>query len=100
MLIAEEFTFWDIFWLMAVAAFWFMVISLVVVALVDNFRRHDHSGFAKAGWTLFIIVFPLVGALVYQIARPKTPEFQAEWGDDRPTAGSARDQAARVGGLP
>ncbi len=99
MLIAEEFTFWDVFWLIAVTSIWFMIISLVIVVLVDNFRRDDHSGFAKAGWTLLIIAFPLLGALIYQIVRPKTPEYDAEW-ESRPTAGSARDQAARVGGLP
>jgi hypothetical protein len=34
------------------------------------FRRHDLTGWAKAGWTLFVIVLPLVGVLVYTIARP------------------------------
>jgi hypothetical protein len=39
--------------------------------MIDNFRRHDHSGWAKAGWTLLVIFVPLIGVLVYMIARPK-----------------------------
>jgi hypothetical protein len=35
----------------------------------DIFRSHDLSGWAKALWTLFIIVLPLFGVLVYLIAR-------------------------------
>jgi len=31
----------------------------------DLFRRHDISGWSKAGWTLFAIVLPFVGVLVY-----------------------------------
>lgn len=37
---------------------------------VDNFSRRDHSGWAKAGWTLFVIFLPLLGVLIYMIARP------------------------------
>ena len=35
----------------------------------DIFRSHDLVGGAKAAWVLFIFVFPLVGCLVYLIAR-------------------------------
>ena len=38
--------------------------------LADNFRRSDISGWAKAGWTLFVIFVPLIGVLTYVIARP------------------------------
>ena len=33
------------------------------MVLADNFRRSDHSGWAKAGWTLFVIFVPLIGVL-------------------------------------
>jgi hypothetical protein len=39
--------------------------------LVDVFRRHDLSGWSKAGWTLFMIVLPFLGVLVYLIAHGK-----------------------------
>lgn len=35
----------------------------------DIFRSKDLSGWSKALWSLFIIVIPLVGVLVYLIAR-------------------------------
>lgn len=40
------------------------------MVLSDNFRRRDHSGWAKAGWTVFLIFLPLIGVLTYMIARP------------------------------
>jgi membrane protease subunit (stomatin/prohibitin family) len=33
------------------------------------FRRHDLSGWGKAGWTLFMIILPFLGALIYLIAQ-------------------------------
>ena len=35
---------------------------------MDVFRRHDISGWGKAGWTLFMIVVPFLGVLIYLIA--------------------------------
>ena len=37
--------------------------------LNDLFRSHDLSGWAKALWFIFILIFPLIGVLVYLIAR-------------------------------
>lgn len=45
--------------------FWFW---LLVVVLTDVFRRRDASGWAKAGWTVFLLVLPLVGVLTYLVA--------------------------------
>jgi heme exporter protein D len=36
---------------------------------VDIFRSHDMGGFAKAIWVIFVIVLPLLGILIYLIAR-------------------------------
>jgi uncharacterized membrane protein len=44
------------------------------MVVIDNFRRNDHSGWVKAGWTLFIIFVPLIGVLAYMIARPRDVE--------------------------
>ena len=54
---------------------WFFLFAIffgVIWAFVDNFRRRDHSGWAKAGWAFFILMLPLIGMLVYLIARPRT----------------------------
>ena len=66
------YTFWDAMWTMIVFFAWIMFITWVIMLMIDNFRRKDHGGGAKAGWALFIIFFPIVGAFVYTIARPDT----------------------------
>jgi Phospholipase_D-nuclease N-terminal len=53
---------------------WVIWIWLLILVLTDNFRRRDHSGWAKAGWTLFVIFLPLLGVLVYMIVRPPADE--------------------------
>jgi Phospholipase_D-nuclease N-terminal len=70
MLVASSYPFLDIMWTMFIFFAWVIWISLLVMVLIDNFRRSDHSGWAKAGWTLFVIFLPLLGVLVYMIARP------------------------------
>jgi hypothetical protein len=40
------------------------------MVLADNFRRSDHAGWAKAGWTVFVIFVPVVGVLFYVVTRP------------------------------
>jgi hypothetical protein len=49
----------------------FMVAYFVVLFQVvfDLFRDHELSGWAKAGWLVFIIVLPFLGLLVYLIVR-------------------------------
>jgi len=57
--------FWTIFEIFAfVVWFW-----LLFVVLTDVFRSRDLSGWAKAAWTVFVLVLPLIGVLVYLIAR-------------------------------
>lgn len=59
----------DLFW----AMLWFFLflawIWLLVSVVTDVFRSDDLSGWAKALWTVFIIVLPLLGVLVYLISR-------------------------------
>jgi Phospholipase_D-nuclease N-terminal/Short C-terminal domain len=47
----------------------FLWIWIAVTVVVDVFRSHDLSGWAKAGWIALIVLLPLVGVLVYVIAR-------------------------------
>jgi ABC-type multidrug transport system fused ATPase/permease subunit len=57
--------FWTMFWIFAFVVW----IWLLVYIFVDIFRSHDMGGFAKALWVIFIIILPLLGVLVYLIAR-------------------------------
>lgn len=76
MLLAADYPFLDIMWTMVIFFAWVLWVSLVIMVLIDNFRRPDHSGWAKAGWTLFVIFLPLLGVLIYMIARSGQPERQ------------------------
>jgi len=60
----------EVTWSMFIFFAWVIWIYLLILVLADNFRRTDHSGWAKAGWTVFVIFTPLIGVLVYMIARP------------------------------
>jgi len=69
------YTFWDAMWTMIVFFAWIMFITWVIMLMIDNFRRRDHSGWAKALWALFIIFLPIIGAFTYTIARPSTADY-------------------------
>ena len=47
----------------------FLWIWIAVTVLVDIFRSHDLSGWAKAGWIVLIVLLPLLGVPIYVIAR-------------------------------
>ena len=64
-------SFWDVVWWMFIFFIWVMWVSVVIMVFIDNFRRTDHSGFAKAMWTVFIIFLPILGVLAYMISKPK-----------------------------
>src|SRR6185369_13199718 len=42
---------------------------LWIWVLIDIFRSRDLSGWAKALWFIFVLFIPLIGVLVYLIAR-------------------------------
>ena len=48
---------------------WMLWIFLVVRIIMDVFGSEDLGGWAKAGWVLLVIVLPLLGVLIYLIAR-------------------------------
>jgi hypothetical protein len=47
---------------------WVILIWLLIVVFSDIFRRNDISGWAKAGWSVFVIILPYLGIFVYLIA--------------------------------
>jgi len=58
----------DLFWAMLWLFLFFLWIWLLISLFSDIFRRDDIGGWGKAGWVFFLIVLPLLGALVYLIA--------------------------------
>jgi Short C-terminal domain len=67
--IAADYPFLNILWSMIIFFVWVTWIWMMVLILSDVFRRHDLSGWGKAGWTFFLIVLPFLGALIYLIAQ-------------------------------
>lgn len=61
--------FWE--WLVI----FFIYIPLIFVwtfTLVDIFNRADLAGWVRALWVIFVLILPLLGMLIYFIARPVT----------------------------
>ena len=59
----------NLFWTMFIFFLWVIWIWILIMVFIDIFRSHDLSGWAKALWFLFVLFIPLIGVLVYLIAR-------------------------------
>jgi len=57
------------FWTIFEIFLWVIWIWILIYVFIDIFRSHDLSGWAKALWFLFVLLIPLIGVLVYLIAR-------------------------------
>ena len=60
-------TFLTFLWSLIVIFFMVIFFILLFHVIGDLFSRHDASGWKKAAWVLFIIVFPFLGLFVYYI---------------------------------
>ena len=66
-MIASSYPFADAMWTMLIFFVWILWFWLLFTVWFDVFRRHDISGWAKAGWLIFTIVLPFLGVFVYVI---------------------------------
>src|SRR5690349_24007772 len=57
------------FWTILEIFLWVLWIWVLIYVFIDIFRSRDLSGWAKALWFIFILFLPLIGVLVYLIAR-------------------------------
>ena len=69
--LAYDFPLLSVFWSMLWFFLWVMWFILLFRIVVDIFRDDVLSGWAKAGWLVFVIVLPFLGVLIYVIARGK-----------------------------
>jgi len=78
-------------WDVMVSIFWFMLLAawfwLLIIILTDIFRASEMSGLGKAAWSIFVVLMPWIGVLVYLIARGKSM-------DDRAAREAARSERA------
>lgn len=63
---------WDFLWHFLIIFAWIAYLLVLFQILTDLFwRDHQTSGWVKAVWVIFLIVFPWLTALVYLVARGK-----------------------------
>ena len=86
MIVASSYPFLDVMWTMIVFFAWVIWFWMLITVLTDVFRRHDISGWGKAGWTVFVIFLPFIGVLSYLIA-------QSQGMADRSTQAAQTSQA-------
>lgn len=68
MLAATDYPLLDIFWTMILVFLWVAWIWLLFIIFADVFRRQDIGGWAKALWSIFLILVPFLGTFIYIIA--------------------------------
>ena len=66
-IIGSSYPFFDILWTTLIFFAWVIFIWIAITVLIDVFRRHDISGWAKAAWVVFVVILPWIGVLVYLI---------------------------------
>src|SRR6476646_10011536 len=59
----------DFFWLLICSFFLVCYLMVLFQIIGDLFRDKDLSGWWKALWIIFLIIFPFLAALIYLIAR-------------------------------
>ena len=72
------YSFGDVMWSMFVFFAWILFFWMLFIVFGDLFSRHDISGWAKAGWTIFVIILPFLGIFIYLIAEGKSMGERAQ----------------------
>ncbi|WP_443077594.1 SHOCT domain-containing protein [Streptomyces sp. SP17BM10] len=67
--LAADYPVLDIFWTTCLIFLWILWFMLLFRVFGDLFRDDSLSGWAKAGWAVFVLVLPFLGVFVYLIAR-------------------------------
>ena len=99
------------FWTIVEIFLWVIWIWILIYVFIDIFRSRDLSGWGKALWFIFVLFIPLIGVLVYLIARGSSMheravqeaqhqdrEFRA-YVQDAASSGNTADQLAKLADL-
>ena len=111
-MLLAEFGTGQVFWSMLWFFLFFIWIWLLISLFGDIFRSKDLSGWGKALWTIFIIILPFLGVLVYLIVRGNSmqeralqdaanreSEFRGYVQSVATTGGGAADELAKLADL-
>ena len=100
------------FWTILEIFLWVIWFWILITVFIDIFRSRDLSGWAKALWFIFVLFIPLIGVVVYLIARGGSmhersardqqradQEFRSYVKDAAGTGTSPADQLAKLADL-
>jgi hypothetical protein len=68
-MLAYDYPVLGVFWTMLMLFIWIAWLFILFQVIFDIFRSHDMGGWGKAGWFLLVVVLPLLGVLIYVLAR-------------------------------
>ena len=71
MVLAADYPFLDVLWSMFVFFAFVIWVWILFTVLGDIFRRHDISGWGKAGWMLLLVLLPYLGTFIYLVGHSK-----------------------------
>ena len=94
MVLAADYPFLEIVGTMLVFFAWVVWLWMIIVLLTNVFTRKDIGGWAKAGWTAFMILLPFVGVLTYLIAEHR------QLADAGPSGRARESRRPRYDGAP
>ncbi len=98
-------TFLTFLWSLIVIFFMVIFFILLFHVIGDLFSRHDASGWKKAAWVFFLIVFPFLGLFVYYICNAdgmaqrqmkQVQQAQGEMDDYIRTVSASGDPTAQI----
>ena len=105
-MLAYDYPLLGLFWTMMIFFLWIAWLFLLFRVFADIFRSKDMGGFAKALWSIFVIIVPFLGVFLYVIVRGRSmserdiadakqreAEFQAYVRETAGSAGSAEEIA-------
>ena len=87
------------FWTIFMIFLWVIWIWILIWVFIDIFRSRDLSGWAKALWFLFVLFIPIIGVVVYLIARGDSMSERAAQQAQQQDAGVPRLRPGGRGGL-
>jgi phospholipase D-like protein/putative oligomerization/nucleic acid binding protein len=94
MLLAADYPFLDVLWTMLVFFLWIAWFWLVILIVIDIFRRRDAGGGKKVLWLVFILFVPFLGVFIYLIAN--SDDMAKRRAEEMQTAQAQTDEYIRT----
>ena len=95
---ASSYPLLNAFWTIFEIFIWGIWIWTLITVFIDIFRSHDLSGGTKALWFLFVLIFPLIGVVVYLIVRGGSMHHRSIWQFQPRNLGPGSDLPATAAG--